>query len=447
MQKTDQLWTSLKQTFAAPEKRRDSIEQPLDENVVVDTFPRRTLLPRQSIEPDPPTFQIDASLRGHLRQRCLELYIGGRSISSSYLALHLHPTTSTSTHNTLTLAIDALCFGVIGASFPETNLSQDATVRYSQASNALLRRINMTMGRSTMPNELEDILITTTVLAECTYLEPFRAAEGDLRRYCGLLINLVRRYGIPSTSPMTQRYWLERLFCAALLAGDSITSSLVRSQGTPTEISFLESYVPTAIELLEEAKVVLKATLRNEQARMGVLKLLSRLGDLIASIKRLHFRWSSETPFLYRVSSIKTFQDFHVFHSNTTTPFELAYRFRISHDELEFRASNLCILEISQATISIYSTRPELSSNAICQLQLNSAREDAKNAADTICMLIPRLLEPDNGLSNIISSAMLSHFASAFYRKYEFEEKLDWCETVKRVVQTRFNVSFNDSSI
>ena len=157
----------------------------------------------------------------------------------------------------------------------------------------------MTVGRLMIPIDLEDILVATHVLAECTYLEPLLTANEDLQRYCSLLINLIRQYGLPSTSLMRERYWLERLFYAGLIVGDSITSPLVRSQSTNPENSFFDSYALTAIELLKEANAISNDNSRNDQPCDEILDLLHRLGQLMASIKRLHLHWSAKRLYYF----------------------------------------------------------------------------------------------------------------------------------------------------
>lgn len=450
MHQTNRLWNSLKQTFPAPKNKQDHATlQPhsAEANTVHLTQQGSHLISiattATAIGVEAPILQIDATLRNQLRQRCLELYIGGRSNSSDSLIVHLLRCESTSPGGCSTTAIDALCLGVVESYHADSHHSQPANAKYRQASEALLRLVNMTMGKAKMAHDLEDLLITIRVLIECTYLLPMHAAKEDLHRYCDLLISILRRNNLHTITLSMQRSWLLDLYYAALIAKRSLLFTSDDPSGEFPEDSFVRQYAITSLRLLEEARSSTDSNTHSTISAITLYRLLHRLGQLIASIKRLHLQWSSQTPLPFRLTSVKSFKDYHCFAYLDSTPFELAYRFENPFDESEFQASMIGVLEISQAIVHIYDTNAHLKSDPVCHLQFSCAKEDVRNAADTSCMLVPRLLEPDNGISNIISAVNVLHFASKIYRQNGCEQQMAWCTQIEHAIRRRYGMFVN----
>lgn len=440
MQKTEQLWISLKQTFALPVAQQSDCPAHLTEQTVIQSPQTQVHLTQAPADNNAsPSLPINRELRARLQARFLSLYIGGRSFSPSRLPPRLLSYPNAETNDVSKLAIDALCSGIIETYSVNTGLPVTAVTLHRHASNALLRRINTTMGISVTADDLDDMLTAAWALAECTYLDRIGIDNEDLQRYWKLLIDIAQRYRPSSMIPLIQRHWTRQLFYIGMIAGAKAISGSVGAITEPDQASFFESYAQLTLELLGEANNVSGAD-SSTLPRSHLLKLLNKLSQLIALVKRLHLQWCTATPFPFRMLDINTFRNSRLYHHEGNTLCTLAYHFNNPQDEAEFQASTVCVLEISQSIISLYSLCPALELDEIYQLQLDVARNDAKSAADDICMLIPRLLEPYQGLSSVISSVLLLHFASNYYRKFDHGEHLRWCEKVVNAVREKYGV-------
>lgn len=177
--------------------------------------------------------------------------------------------------------------------------------------------------------------------------------------------------------------------------------------------------------------------------RNTVLQHLINFSQVVASIEKLHLEWSSEVPSHFHVAGIKTFKDLHLFNSNHSTHFTMAYRFSRPHHEAEFQASILCVQEISRAALDIYAAYPHTCYGLGLHTQLNLVREDARDAAESICMLVPRNLEPDNGALGFLIATTLLQIESSFYGKYGYVEEERGCNVTKGAIRQRLGISID----
>ena len=440
MASVERLWTSLRETFKSREDD-DPVQEDREPTPVMLLDDVATALPLPTLGSStvPTSLLPEIPMRMRFRQRFIDLYLGDCMYARSNILPEItEPNQSTQTGMS-SAAIDALSVGIVATFLRHERLMSVAKALYAQAAYILDKRIRQVALTVASTPETEDILSTTHTLLVCSHLDCISGDNRDWSRYNLDLSSNVRQYGWPSPNLPVRKIWLERTLYSGLIARRRIKPQIVGPSSPMMCNSFIRACAAEVPELLEETDRILFNNGADPQPQRSLTQHLTQLGAIKASIKKLHLKWTLDLPLRFHLANIKTFRDF--LHPPRSTIFTSALRFRRLACEAEYRASVLCLLEVSQAILDINLMRSESCTGVEFALQLDLAREDARSAADTLCMLIPRCLEPESGAASVISSLTLLHFASKYYRRYELAEQFAWCEHVRLAVKNKFGIS------
>ena len=170
------------------------------------------------------------------------------------------------------------------------------------------------------------------------------------------------------------------------------------------------------------------------------MDLLISLGHSVAILKRSHVQWASELPPRFRMIGIKTFKDFVALKIGSIDVFPFAYNFRSVSCEREFRLSYVCLLELDQAIINIHEAHAAICTSAELQFQLTVTKDDAREAADTLCMLVPWIVQEQKSAFTCVQALMPLYYAAEYYHRHGCQERLDWCKQVLQALGTKYGI-------
>lgn len=251
MTETDRFWNSLRKTFpaskaqpnfGAAEHAHNTQSRPLSVDETRFGY---------DLNPNGP---IDGTLRAHLRQKALCLYIGGRThFPCPNLSMFYNAGEDGNAQYTSTVALDAFCLGIIGTCVPTDRLLDAATMFNTQATIALSQLLQTTSGKAIACRELDDLLTATSTLHLCKCLETFKAERQSRLHYLNLFISSTQRHDLSTINVSLFRCWAERALYAGTATRRKVSSTNVRPISGAVDVSFFQHYAFVVPALLEEA--------------------------------------------------------------------------------------------------------------------------------------------------------------------------------------------------